>query len=238
MGANFFVYLWVARYLGPTQYGQLNYAIALTSLVAALASLGADNIVIRELVKTPERRDVLLGSAMLLKLIGAALAMATVVTMVLFLRPGDRLSFWLVVLYAVGFVTQSLNVIDLYFRGIVKSKFTVISANAAFISMAVAKVILVLAKASLIAFAATTTAEGLLTVTFLCVAYRMHRLNMFDWRVGANVMAELLKESWPLLLSGISVMIAMRVDQVMIGQYLNDREVGLYSAAVKFSEVW
>jgi PST family polysaccharide transporter len=238
MGANFFVYLWVARYLGPTQYGMLNYAIALTSLVAALASLGADNIVIRELVKTPERRDVLLGSAMLLKLIGATLAMATVVTMVLFLRPGDRLSFWLVVLYAVGFVTQSLNVIDLYFRGIVKSKFTVISANAAFISMSVAKVILVLAKASLIAFAATTTAEGLLTVIFLCVAYRMHRLNMFNWRVSANVMTELLKESWPLLLSGISVMIAMRVDQVMIGQYLNDREVGLYSAAVKFSEVW
>ena len=51
-------------------------------------------------------------------------------------------------------------------------------------------------------------------------------------------MVELLKESWPLLLSGISVMISMRVDQVMIGQYLNDRQVGLYSAAVKFSEIW
>lgn len=238
MGANFLVYLWVARYLGPTQYGQLNYAIALTSLVAALASLGADNIVIRELVRTPERRDVLLGSAMLLKLIGAALAMATVVTAVFFLRPGDWLSFWLVVMYAVGFVTQSLNVIDLYFRGIVKSKFTVISANAAFISMAIAKVILVLLKASLIAFAATTTAEGLLTVIFLCIAYRLYHQNMFAWRASANVMVELLRESWPLVLSGISVMIAMRVDQVMIGQYLNDREVGFYSAAVKFSEVW
>ena len=238
MGVTFFVYLWVARYLGPTQYGQLNYAIALTSLVASLAALGADNIVIRELVKTPERRDVLLGSAMMLKLIGAVLAMTTVVTAVLFLRPGDWLSFWLVVMFAVGFVTQSLNVIDLYFRGIVQSKYTVISANVAFVSMAIAKVILVLMKASLVAFAATTTAEGLLTVIFLCAAYRLQRKNMFDWRVSASVMAELLMESWPLVLSGISIMISMRVDQVMIGQYLNDKEVGLYSAAVKFSEIW
>jgi polysaccharide transporter, PST family len=238
MGANFFVYLWVARYLGPTQYGLLNYAIALTSLAAALSSLGADNIVIRELVKTPERRDVLLGSAMVLKIVGGAFATVSALAIVLILRPGDWLSFWLVFLFAVGFITQSLNVIDLYFRGIVKSKYTVMSANAAFILMAIAKVILVLLKASLIAFAVTGAAEGLLTVIFLCIAYRLHRQNMFEWRVSANVMAELFKESWPLLLSGISVTIAMRVDQVMIGQYLNDREVGLYSAAVKFSEIW
>ena len=120
----------------------------------------------------------------------------------------------------------------------VRSKYTVLSANAAFISMAVAKVILVLAKAPLIAFAATTTVEGLLTVIFLCIAYRMQRQNMFAWRVSASVLAELLRESWPLVLSGISIMISMRVDQVMIGQYMNDKEVGLYAAAAKFSEIW
>jgi PST family polysaccharide transporter len=238
LGVNFFVYLWVARYLGPTQYGQLNYAIALTSLAASLAALGADSIVIRELVKTPDRRNVLLGSAMILKLIGGALATATVLAMVLLLRPGDWLSFWLVFLFAVGFVAQSLNVIDLYFRGIVKSKYTVLSSNAAFILMAVAKVVLVLTKAPLIAFAATGTAEGLLTVIFLCVAYRMHRQNMFEWRFSANVMVGLLKDSWPLILTGVSIMIAMRVDQVLIGQMLNDKQVGLYAAAVRISEIW
>ena len=238
MGVTFFVYLWVARYLGPTQYGQLNYAIALTSLVASLASLGADNIVIRELVKTPERRDVLLGSAMLLKLVGAALAMTTVVTAVFFLRPGDWLSFWLVVMFAVGFVTQSLNVIDLFFRGIVQSKYTVISANAAFVLMAVAKIVLVLVKAPLIAFAAAGMVEGILTAIFLCIAYRLHRKNMFEWRVSSDVMISLLRDSWPLILTGVSIMIAMRVDQVLIGQMLNDKQVGLYAAAAKISEIW
>jgi polysaccharide transporter, PST family len=238
MGVTFFVYIWVARYLGPTQYGELNYAIALTSLVASLASLGADNIVIRELVKTPERRDVLLGSAMLLKLIGAALAMTVVVTAVVFMRPGDRLSFWLVFLYALGFVTQSLNVIDLYFRGIVQSKYTVLSSNAAFILMAVAKVVLVVLKAQLIAFAITGMAEGLLTALFLCIAYRLHRKNMFQWRVSTRLMGELLTDSWPLILTGVSIMIAMRVDQVLIGQMLNDRQLGLYAAAAKISEIW
>ena len=48
----------------------------------------------------------------------------------------------------------------------------------------------------------------------------------------------LLVESWPLLLSGISIMVYMKIDQIMLGQILGDESVGIYSAALRISEIW
>jgi PST family polysaccharide transporter len=238
MGVALFVTLWVARYLGPSRFGQLNYAIALTSLFAAVASLGSNSIVIRELVKFPEKRDILLGSAMTLRLIGAALTMIVVVFLVRLMRPGDTLTFWLVILSATGFIFQSINVIDLYFQARVESRYTVSSALGAFLLMALLRVVLILRRAPLIGFAWAGLGEGLLMALFLSFAYRLKNQSMRKWRPDFSVMVGIFKDSWPLILAGISGMIYMRADQILIGQMLNDKEVGLYSAATRISEIW
>ncbi|MFN4216334.1 MAG: oligosaccharide flippase family protein, partial [Brevinematales bacterium] len=71
MGVGLFVGVWVARYLGPTQYGLWNFAIAFTSLFGAFATFGIDEIVVRELVKTPEKTGVFLGTAFFLRVAGS-----------------------------------------------------------------------------------------------------------------------------------------------------------------------
>ena len=48
----------------------------------------------------------------------------------------------------------------------------------------------------------------------------------------------LLKDSWALLLSSIAVVVYMKIDQIMLGQMVGDEAVGIYSAAVRVSEVW
>ena len=231
LGVGLFVGVWVARYLGPDRFGLLNYAIAFTSLFNALATLGLDGIVVRELVKSAERNDVLLGSAFGLKLIGAIITFAVVTIAISIVRPRDTLTLWLVALSAGGFIFQSLNVIDLYFQSRLQSKYTVYAANSAFVLMAIVKVALLLISAPLIAFAWAGLGETAFTALFLLAAYRINHLNMWKWRCRFRVMRHLLSDSWPLILSGISIMIAMRVDQIMIGQMLNNKEVGLYSAA-------
>jgi len=40
------------------------------------------------------------------------------------------------------------------------------------------------------------------------------------------------------MLSSIAVMIYMKIDQIMIGQMLGNDAVGIYSAAVRISEIW
>ena len=141
MGVAVLVGLWVARYLGPHGFGQLNYAIALSSLFGSLANLGLDNVVIRELVKFPERRNVILGSTFVLKLAGALLSLSIVTILVSVLRPGDKAVVLLTFLSAVGYVFQAVSA-DLYFQSKVQAKYVVMSADGAFLLVALAKVVL------------------------------------------------------------------------------------------------
>ena len=73
MVVGLFVGVWVARYLGPAKFGLLSYAQSFVALFGAIATLGLDGIVVRELVKDESKRDVLLGTSFVLKLIGAFL---------------------------------------------------------------------------------------------------------------------------------------------------------------------
>lgn len=237
MGVGVLVGLWVARYLGPHRFGQLNYAIALTSVFGAIANLGLDSVVIRELVRTPERKTILLGSTFVLKLVGSLLTLLTVIILVSVLRPGDKLALLLTVLSSSGFLFQSVSV-DLYFQSKVQSKYIVLATSGAFLIIALVKVALMLLGAPLVAFAWAGLCELILAAAFILLAYGIQHQSIWQWKCSTSVMRDLLRDSWPLILTGISIMITMRVDQVLIGQLMNDKEVGLYSAAVRLSEIW
>ena len=238
MGVGLFVGVWIARYLGPEQFGLWNFAMAFAALFGALATLGLDSIVVRELVKNPERQNELLGSAFALKLIGGAITLLIALITISLVRSGETLALWLVGLSAAGFIFQSVNVINFYFQAKVQSRYTVYAANGAFLLMTLVKIALLLTSAPLIAFAWAGLGEVALTAIFLLVAYRVNHHNMREWRYDGRVARELLKDSWPLLLSGSLVLINMSIDKVMLGQMANGHEVGLYSAANVFVVLW
>lgn len=238
MGIGLFIGVWIARYLGPEQFGLWNFAMAFTALFCAFATLGLDGIVVRELVKNPERQNELMGSAFALKLIGGAVTLLFTLIAISFVRSGETLTLWLVGLSAAGFIFQSVNVIDFYFQAKVQSRYTVYAANGAFVLMTLVKIVLLLTSAPLIAFAWAGLGEIILTAIFLPVAYWFNHQNMRDWRCDGRVARELLKDSWPLLLSGLAVTLYMRVDMLMLQQMVGDSEVGIYAAAIRLSEVW
>ncbi len=238
MGVGVFVGIWIARYLGPDRFGMWNFATAFAALFGIFATLGLDGIVIRELVKKPERHNVLLGSAFALKLAGGVVALLMALIVILFVNNGEALTLWLVGISAAGFIFQSVNVIDFHFQAQVKSKYTVYSVSAAFILMTLVKIYLLLMSAPLVAFAWAGLGEIVLTALFLLMAYRANHLNMRNWQHDGYVMSRLLKDSWPLIVAGLAVMLYMRIDVVMLQQMVGEREVGIYAAATKISEVW
>lgn len=238
MGAGLFVGAWIARYLGPDQFGLLNFSIAFAALFGAFATLGLDGIVVRELVRNVERQNEIMGSAFVLKLIGGAITLLTCLLAILLMHGREALMLWLVGLSAAAFFFQSVNVIDFYFQAKVQSRNTVMAANGAFILITLVKIFLVLTTAPLITFAWAAFAEAALTAAFFIVAYRANHHRMLDWRYDGLVARELLKDSWPLLFAGIAVLLYMRLDVVMLQQMAGDREVGIYAAATRISEVW
>ncbi len=238
MGVGLLVGVWVARYLGPDQYGHLSYALAFVALFSSLSNLGLDNIAVRNIVRDSSTRDQILGTVFVLKLIGGVTAFGAIMATIVFLRPADNLTHWLVGITAAGMIFQAFDTIDYWFQSQVQSKFTVITKNTVFLLLSVVKIILILRKAPLIAFAWTGLAEIALGSLGLMVAYRYNGHYLKAWRASLAFAKELFTDSWPLIFSGIVSMIYLRIDQVMLGQMVGNKEVGIYSAAVRLAEVW
>jgi polysaccharide transporter, PST family len=238
MGVGLIVSIWVARYLGARQFGVLNYATAFVALFSSLGNLGLDDVIICSIVREPESKQKILGTTFFLKLLGGLSCLFLAFLSIFVLRHDDKLTIWLVVIFGSAGIFQSFDTIDLWFQSQVQSKYTVIAKNTAFIVSTFLKIYLIIIQAPLIPFACAGLAEISLSSLFLIYLYKIKEGSISMWQWSFSLANTILRQSWPLILSGVTAMIYMRIDQIMLGQMVGDRAVGIYSAASRISEVW
>lgn len=238
MGVGLIVGVWVARYLGVEQYGTFNYATAFVALFHPVATLGLDSIVIRSIVGEPEKRAQILGTAFRLKLLGGVAWFLLALGSIFVFRHDDNLTISLVAILASVGIFQSFDTIDLWFQSQVQSKYTVLAKNTAFVIASLLKVFLINIQAPLIAFAWVTLAEVCFGAIGLAIGYKVNGYSVRLWRWSFPLAKTLLKESWPLILAGLSIVIYMKIDLIMLGQMIGNSSVGIYSAAARISEIW
>lgn len=238
MGVGLFVGVWVARYLGPEQFGKWNYAIAFSAIFGAMAGLGLDSLVVRELVRCKgENEDEIVGTTFYMRLAAAGLLCAVALGLSMAME-GDGLVVALVGLTMLSMVFQASNVVDFFFQSKMQSRNSVLAQNTAFVIAAVIRVVLLVTRQSLLWFAAVALFETLLASLFLLLAYRRTGRRPLAWRFNGKRALALLRDGWPFILTSLTAMLYMRIDQVMLGRMLGPKEVGVFSAAVKISEIW
>jgi len=237
MVVGLFVGIWVARYLGPEQFGLFSYAGSFVGLFTAFATLGLDGIVIRELVKDESRRDKLIGTAFWLKFFGAFLVLIVLAIAIIF-TSNDTQTNSLIFIIASATIFQSFNVIDMYFQSKVMSKYVVYANIISLLLSSFVKIALILNEAPLIAFAYVVLFDSFILAMGFLYFYKQNNLSIKLWRFDKDIALELLKDSWPLILSSMIISIYMKVDQVMIKEMLSSEAVGQYAAAVRLSEAW
>ena len=236
MGIGLLVSIWVTRYLGPEQFGQLNYAVAFVGLFSTIALLGLDGIVIRNLVRDPGRKEEILGTAFLLKLAAALITCGLIMTAILLLHSTDHLTCLLVGITSMGLVFQSFGIIDFFFQSQIQSKFSAYSKSAAFLTCSFIKIVLIIYHAPLEAFALVGVVEIIFGSLGLIVAYRTCGNRLTDWRSNIPTAKELLRDSWPLIFTEIVITIYMRVDKILIGEMAGNSELGIYAVAAVLAE--
>ena len=234
---SFFIGAWIARYLGPGNYGILSYSIAFAGLFGFISSLGVNGILNRELVKTPEKRDELLGTAFRLKLLGGAIAICLAVASVLIFQ-ADPVIKILVSLFSFSFILQSINVISTYFNAEVKSKNNVKAVFIATIISSILKIIIILLGKGIIWLIIIMALDSLWQGIGFIKAYNNYGLKIKNWVFNKDLAKIILKNSWPLMLASAAGFIYLKIDQVIIGQILGNYKVGIYAAAVKLVEIW
>lgn len=238
MGVGLVVSVWIARYLGPEQFGKFNYATAFVAMFGAIATLGLNGIVVRDLVRMPKNTHAILGTAFALQVTGALVAIGLIVCIIGQLRPEDELTKAMVVIIGFSLVFQSSAVVKYWFESVVQSRYVVWVENGMFIVVAAGKIALIYYQAPLIAFAWAVLVEATLVAIGLFAIYIMQTKALYLWQVSRDRALRLLRDSWPLILSGIAIMIYMRIDQIMLGNMIGNEAVGIYSAALRISEVW
>jgi O-antigen/teichoic acid export membrane protein len=238
MGVGLVVGVWIARYLGPEQFGLLSFATAFIGLFGAVAGLGLQGIVVRDLIRNPAGKEETLGTAAGLLFGGGLLAYGLILGVILVLRPEDTLSKTLVAILGSTMLFKASEGAVYWFESQVLSKYTVWVQNGSFLIFAAIKIVLILGDAPLVTFAWAAMAEALLVATLLLVMLGVRGPNLRQWRFSLVRAKGLMMDSWPLLLSGIAISVYMKIDQIMLGQIIGDDAVGIYSAAVYISEAW
>ena len=237
MLAGLLVGIWVARYLGPAQFGLFSYAVAFAALFSSIAKLGLDSIMVRDLVREPAQRDIYMGTAFWLKLAGS-LAMLGVIGIALQLTTSDSTTRLYIFIIASGAIFQPFEVVDFYFQSKVLSKFVSICKLIQLTISSLIKIFLIYIDSGLFWFVIISLIDQITLAATLYLAYRYQKIGMYFKHFNRHVAKKLLSVSWPLVLSGLAVMIYMRTDQIMIKEMLGEKEVGLYSAATRISEIW
>jgi O-antigen/teichoic acid export membrane protein len=206
-------------------------------LFVAFISLGLESISIRELVKYPEKRDEILGSVFYTQLVGAVIAIS-LIAFTLLITFEELFTSILILIISVSSFFQTFNVIDYYFRSTVKAKYSVYVLFTSVLLVSLIKFTLIIVKAPLVYFIIAYAFEFVFNAIGYSVVYHVQKLKITSWKFDKKLALNLLKDSWPLILSGVVVSIYMKVDQVIIKKMLGAEEVGYYAAAVRLSESW
>ena len=228
--------IFVARYLGPEQYGLMSYVMSYVALFQVLASFGMDQIEIREEAKTPEEKNKIIGTAFVLK-ISFALITMLLVAITAWIFEADSFTKWMIILYSASMIANSFGVIRNYFTSLVWNEYIVkTEITRTFIGAGI-KIGLLLLHAPLVWFIAATLFDTILIAGGYFVSYRSKIDSIKKWAFDREQARYLIKQSFPLLLSGAAVVVYNKISEVMLGNMLDKTAVGYYSVASRFVEI-
>lgn len=228
---------WVARYLGPAQFGELAYILAFIAFFQAITNLGLEGIVVRDIAQYKERANSILGTAFILRFGVGVACWLFAVGSTAWLHGLQDSSVVLTALVAGTLIFQAADTVDLWFQSQSQSRRTVLAKIVSLLLTNGIKVLLILNEAPLVGFAAVLVLEGLISALGLAIAYSRFPCSQ-RWAYSADTARELLVESWPFLLSGISIIVYMRIDQIMIKEMLGSNELGIYAAVLPLATMW
>lgn len=238
MGVGLLVGVWIARYLGPEQFGILSFAMAFVSIFSVLSGLGLQGIVVRDIAKDMRGVEETLGTAACLQIIGGVFAYSCILTAINFVQPNENVLISMVAIIGTTVLFEASKISIFWFEARVESKYTVWVQNSNLVAFAFVKVFLILNQSSLVTFAWIFALETAIASALLLWIMDRRGPSLKTLRVTVERAKYLIRDSWPLILSSFAITIYMRTDQIMLGQMKGNVEVGIYTAATRISEVW
>lgn len=233
---NLFVGLLTARYLGPSNFGLVNYAAAYTGFFNAFCTLGITSILVKEFISNPEKEGEILGTSLLLRAVSSFLSAVVIVCVVINVDADEPTTILVVALSSIGLLFRAFEVFNYWFQSRLQSRVTAVVSLIAYGVMAAYKVVLLITGRNVVWFAFATSVDYICIGAMLLLAYRKHGGRKL--RVSLDYGRDLLSRSRYFILPSLMVAIYAQTDKFMLKQMLGDAQIGYYSTAVSLSSVW
>lgn len=224
---------WTARYLGPQQLGTLTYAAALVGLLGPLGNLGVKGS-LSALLCEKNPLPGLLGSALLIEIIGT---IVIAILLIPFAFYADNTTLFGLLLFGIlGNLMRSSEIfeIEILNRGQGTKLARIGTIQTTF--GAIFSSIFIILQSPLIFFGALPAIKETIKSLLLITSAKAINLVLLLQQANWKTCLALIKRGWPLILSGLSIVIYMKSDQIMLEWIKGSADLGQYSVAVKLSE--
>ncbi len=233
---TFFVTMFVIRYLGPANYGKLNYASAYVAFFSSLCTLGINSVIIKFFADSPHNHGEIIGTTIGLRVISSSISYFLIVCIVAFVNRGEEDIISITALCSVALIFQTFDTINYWFQSNYNSKVTSMVLLMAYIGTAIYNVVLLFLHKGIYWFAFATSVNYIVIAFLLYHTYKIHggQELKFSLAVGKKI----LRSSYHYILSGMMVAVYGYTDRLMLKNMVDNETLGYYSLAASISTMW
>lgn len=233
---NLFIGVLTARYLGPSNYGLINYATAYTAFFMAFCTLGINSVLVKEFIDNPDEEGKIIGSTLIMRALSSFISAGIIIIIVSIIDADERATIIVTILSCIGLIFHIFETFNYWFQSKLKSKITALVSLVAYGITAVYKIILLILGKSVEWFAFATS------VDYICIGILMF---FFYKKCGGKKLIfsittskRILKKSIYFILPGLMVSIYGYTDKFMLKHMLSEAEVGYYATATAVCGMW
>lgn len=219
-----------ARYLGPSNYGLINYAQSIVTFFSPIAQLGLTGVLVKELIQYPDQEGEIMGTAISLGILSSFICIGNIVLFVSITNFGNIETLLVCVIYSILLIFQACEMIIYWFQAKLLSKYSSIASLAAYLIVSVYKIFLLTTNKSVYWFAISSAMDYMLLAFLLIIMYNIEKGQKFVF--SKKVARRMLKESKYYIISNMMIAVYAQTDRIMLKLILSDEIIGYYSAAV------
>lgn len=226
----FFYTIYSARYLGTAGFGILSFALALGALLSIVTELGLSTLTVREVSRDRDLTGKYIGNTLIIKIglsVVTLLLLFLIVTISNYPPETATIVYYITLSLIVGAFT---NVFYSIFQAYEKMEYQSVGQIINSIIMFAGILFIISNQLSIVDFGLVYLIASIISLVF-GVAICAWKFVLPRLEVDRELWKFLIIEAIPLTLSSAFLLVAFRVDTVLLNYYNGESAVGIYNAA-------
>ena len=219
-----------ARFLGPSNYGIINYAAAIGAFFVPFMQVGLNFILVQAVIQNDDREGEVMGTALAMSLASGVLSVIGVFAFVMVANYNDPTTIIVCVLYSLLLIFQALEHFQYWFQAKLLSKYTSITMLVAYFVVSAYKIYLLLTGKSVYWFAVSQALDYAIIAFALFAIF--NKVSGVKLSFSKEMAKKMFDKGKHYIFPTLMVTLYANIGKVMLTLMTDEAICGFYSAAV------